>query len=1825
MNRRVRIMGVGLALLLMGMSVASSHKGTASNGKSSLVQASKLTQAYVKESVGKLPLAFEQNQGQTDPQVKYVARAKGYTAFLTENETVLSIKGSAQGVLRMKMQNARPASRIEPGDKQIGKTNYVRPQGNITGIPNYGKVTYKGIYPGIDVAYRGNQRDLEYDFVVNPGADPSQIRVAYEGSSRFALDGDGNLELETAAGRTLAHKPVVYQTIRGVRKPVQGDYVLMADNQVGFKLGAYDHSQTLVIDPVLNVLAFLAGVAPSAGVDEGFAVATNPSGTPIGVFLTGRTQSLTFITATLPAPKVAHSTAPAGNYDAYVVGLDPTGMTLVYTTFLGAAGDDNGEGIVVDNTGVAYVTGYTNLNMSSTAPVVAFSGVYNAFLAKFSAAGALSAITYFGGPVNTTQAFSIAQDTSGTATNGNLVIGGLTNGLAGTPSGEFKTFGGGTTDGFIATFNTSLALQASTYLGGSNYDQVNSVAVDFAGNIYAAGITASGDCWGGPNGQPYLPPNFPTGSTLGLNALGQPDVADWATNPAVPPIIGPCSISSGTQTAFATKFTANLGQRRYSSIFGPGGEAANGITVDATGVAYVVGTTRSPFFYPPYNGYVNPGGGFAYYLGGSLPPTTLKFGAPIHGGIDGFGNLTQLSPTTTQGFVVALRAPNSLGQNQGQLQYLALQTEGTLDPLVSGFCNLTLPRFGGALGGVPSPCIGPTAPFARIESWNNVTVDTDGQPYIAGQRVWPGPNSDVPPDALPTYGAEILRIRNYGLAPNPIYERLYNTGVDTQAFGIAVTPFRLAFFTGDVMGPAATAATVAGLGSSLAPLGQSGINNTTPAIIAGSKAKADGTTDALYGAIQFLDVIASPTTVTVPPVGLLTPTGAGGPTVTVALTDSLGIANTCVGGSISGPGFPFTMTQLANTNSFQVQLAGNATNTAQFLGPNYAYISCPGYDNVVTITISGSVFGPLDVAPAAILTPLTSVLNSGLISPYTTTANPYNNNNPYQTAANQMVAVPVSVITPGTGTQPYLVNIAPLGTNFPNCNLLGVQSNASGSIFANLNVTTPNINGTAQPVGTNPTYGNGGLFNVLVNSACAAGLPVGTYSANINVTNSLGGSAVTLPFSLQITSGGVVSQYPLSLGFLDKGSPAQQTSFSVNAQGSSPLSYGIYYQPATPPANPLPTANVSIVSGGLGTVPAGGTGSVIVQVTPTGLAAGIYMGTFYVTLPGTNPLIVPCPTAGVTTTTGCIGMVSITVFVAANGVTSLEAMIPPTPTAVSITAPAGYPASFITQPGVPFGAPIQISAVGNTQVTPLFVGNTSGVPGITAPTISTPANFPAGMTACFLPPGAAVSSTTQQPPCELRLTPLQGGNTCQVYATSPQYPNWNQCNYALSVDTTLLSPGTYASTVTFTTTTGLTLGVPISLTVTQFPSIVLTQNTGPQAGLPVTALNFTGVAGQNVTTCQSFNVNTTGGTIPGVTMSTTNSFLGMFITLPPANFQFVPGYFNSVSLGNLTNPGQTVWVCANAVGQPTKSTVLAGTVTFSGSGVGNPVLLPVSYTLSGGAGNPANLIQLGVFRPPATVLNPAGTVLGTFALDLSGTYNYAGATTKNRYFGLNGDQPVAGDFFGTGVVEYGVFRGGNWYIDANNNGVYDGIAGGDMIWSFGLPNSATTTDQAIVGDWTGDGKSKIGIMRCPVTMGQCTWYLDAGNKHAYDPATVVTINFGLTGDIPVTNNWNHTGTTDQIGVYHCTGLSVCQWLVDSNGNGTTGATYNYGWPTDRPMVGNWYGTGTKRIGVFRTVNGYGQPILNLSGTNVYQQGIDFNGNFGLPGDLPVIGLWTQFP
>jgi len=454
---------------------------------------------------------------------------------------------------------------------------------------------------------------------------------------------------------------------------------------------------------------------------------------------------------------------------------------------------------------------------------------------------------------------------------------------------------------------------------------------------------------------------------------------------------------------------------------------------------------------------------------------------------------------------------------------------------------------------------------------------------------------------------------------------------------------------------------------------------------------------------------------------------------------------------------------------------------------------------------------------------------------------------------------------------------------------------------------------------------------------------------------------------------------------------------------------------------------------------------------------------------------------------------------------------------------------------------------------------------------------------------------------------LAGGASCTVVlnvtATSagvktntiPQ-PSVTSANGGGSTSATTAS----VSVITLITVVPATISEAFAAaSITQNASTTLTFTiTNPPANpFPLIGLAFTSAlpAGIAVTTPNGLT-GTCGGTVTAVAGSGSVALSGGSL---------VVGAFCAI----------TVNVTGTAPGNYTTTTTPISSVN---AGTGNSASASLTVTALPVPG-PKNFQQVGVFRALVSGL-------GVFALDVNETYNFA-ANDKFRFFGLNGDKPVAGDWFGTGVVALGVFRCPTagvcqWYIDANNNGQWDGVAGGDMIWNFGLPG-----DLPIVGDWKGDGISRIGVMRCPAVSqsGVCTWYLDAGNKHTYDPATVVINQYGLPGDQPVANNWLGTGTVDQIGVMRCPAVGqpgTCTWFVNSTGTGTVNssdASYSYGLPGDNPIVGNWFGTtGKKRIGVFRS----GQVILNVSGSNSFVAGSDFMGSFGLPGDLPVIGLWT---
>ena len=343
---------------------------------------------------------------------------------------------------------------------------------------------YQGVYDGIDLRYYGNQRQLEYDFLVAAGADPGAIRLEFQGvlNTSIAANGDLVLTLDDQGNQIRFNAPVTYQQGPAGREAVESRYVIHADGTVGFEVGTYDTSRELVIDPVLVYGSYLGGT----GVDKAQGIAVDGAG---NAYVTGETASTAF-----PTTAGAYDTAKSTGSDIFVSKLNASGTGLVYSTFIGGSGNDVAWGIALDAAGNAYVTGSTT---SSNLPTLnafqsALSGAQDAFFLKLNAAGtALAYSTYYGGTGNGDIAYAIAVDAAGSA-----YVSGDTNSGTGIASvGAYDTALSGATDAFLVKFDPTLSGAASrlfgTYLGGTADDHGLAVAVDASGKAYVSGYTTS--------------------------------------------------------------------------------------------------------------------------------------------------------------------------------------------------------------------------------------------------------------------------------------------------------------------------------------------------------------------------------------------------------------------------------------------------------------------------------------------------------------------------------------------------------------------------------------------------------------------------------------------------------------------------------------------------------------------------------------------------------------------------------------------------------------------------------------------------------------------------------------------------------------------------------------------------------------------------------------------------------------------------------------------------------------------------------------------------------------------------------------------------------------------------------------------------------------------------------------------------------------------------------------------------------------------------------------------------------------------------------------
>jgi uncharacterized repeat protein (TIGR01451 family) len=586
-----RVTAVSLAAVILGAVAAPRVFDSATSRGMS---ASRVDRPGVEKAQwGQLPLRFEANLGQTDPRVRFLSRGPGYTLFVTGDETVLSIGHRAAASagtppVRMRFAGARTEPRITPGRELPGRSHYFTGGDRSrwrTGVPAYERVTLEQIYDGVDLVFHGSQQQLEYDFVVAPGADPGQIALKIDGATGLRLDDGGNLVLRTGDVDLVQHKPVVYQDRGSVREPVDGAYVLGEGGEVRFALGAYDSTRPLVIDPVVSLAfsSFLGGSSTEISLNGGIAVDRDGS-----VYVAGDTSSTNF-------PLVGAIQTDRPSLDIFVTKIAADGSHIVYSTYIGGNAQEEAHDIAVNDSGELWVTGFTDSVDNAATPAVnegfptfnafqpAFGGgIGDAIVLKLNSTGdALVFSSHLGGGcvpgcgINRTyeRAHAMTLDEAGNA---------FITGFTGSPfgfatAGAFQTVMGGPSDAWVAKITAAGTKERLTYLGGrGNADAGYGIAVDRDGFVYVTGWTVSVD-----NPATPIYEGFPL-----LNAF-QPT---------------PGSFSPGFSDAFVTKLAPDLSGLVYSSYLGGSSHEngslifngrAGGIAVDSEGHAWVAGHTSS--------------------------------------------------------------------------------------------------------------------------------------------------------------------------------------------------------------------------------------------------------------------------------------------------------------------------------------------------------------------------------------------------------------------------------------------------------------------------------------------------------------------------------------------------------------------------------------------------------------------------------------------------------------------------------------------------------------------------------------------------------------------------------------------------------------------------------------------------------------------------------------------------------------------------------------------------------------------------------------------------------------------------------------------------------------------------------------------------------------------------------------------------------------------------------------------------------------------------------------------------------------------------------
>jgi len=631
-------------------------------------------QARLELAFGHLPLYFVENQGQLDEQVAYYIQGsdkmiyftpEGVTFALTAPLTPAAATAGARTAslrplafrsgretrlerqrwaVKLDFVGANPDVRPVGEEQQEAVISYFKGQPDEwrTGLPTYSRLVYRDLWPGIDLVYYGTVDRLKYEFIVHPGADPAQIRLAYRGATGVALNGAGQLEVETPLGGFADDRPVAYQEIGGQRAAVDMAYQLVNDASqpggspsamrhaqfYGFSVGPYDPSHRLVLDPAVLVYC---GYIGGSGRDFGRGIAVDGAGNAYVVGYTDSSEAQGF-----PITVGPDLTYNGGYWDAFVAKVNAAGTALAYCGYIGGSGWDWGSSIAVDGAGNAYVVGRTASTEAGGFPVTVGpdltynGGIYDAFVAKVNTAG--TGLVYCGyiGSSDEDYGYDIAVDGVGNA----YVVGETSSSEAGgfpVTVGPDLTYNGGSYDAFVAKVNVAgTALAYCGYIGGSGWDYGSGIAVDGAGSAFVVGHTDSSEDEGFPvtvgpdltynsgddvNHDAFVAKVNAAGTALAycgyigghLYDIGWGIAVDGVGNAYVvgltegietcgfPATVGPgLTYHDEEYDAFVAKVNPAGTALVYCGLVGGyDSDIGTGIAIDSAGNAYVVGNTRS--------------------------------------------------------------------------------------------------------------------------------------------------------------------------------------------------------------------------------------------------------------------------------------------------------------------------------------------------------------------------------------------------------------------------------------------------------------------------------------------------------------------------------------------------------------------------------------------------------------------------------------------------------------------------------------------------------------------------------------------------------------------------------------------------------------------------------------------------------------------------------------------------------------------------------------------------------------------------------------------------------------------------------------------------------------------------------------------------------------------------------------------------------------------------------------------------------------------------------------------------------------------------------